>query len=46
LLAFATSATGFGARPLGAIVSGHYGDRIGRKALPIATAIDPKVSGA
>jgi MFS family permease len=39
LLAFATSATGFGARPLGAIVSGHYGDRIGRKALLIATLL-------
>jgi MFS transporter, MHS family, shikimate and dehydroshikimate transport protein len=37
LLAFGTSATGFLARPLGAIVAGHYGDRIGRKALLIAT---------
>jgi MHS family shikimate/dehydroshikimate transporter-like MFS transporter len=37
LLAFATSATGFFARPLGAIVSGHYGDRVGRKTLLIAT---------
>jgi metabolite-proton symporter len=33
LLAFATSAVGFVARPLGGIVFGHYGDRIGRKKL-------------
>jgi MFS family permease len=31
LLAFATYALGFVARPLGGIVFGHYGDRIGRK---------------
>jgi MFS transporter, MHS family, shikimate and dehydroshikimate transport protein len=37
LLAFGTSATGFLARPLGAVVAGHYGDRIGRKALLIAS---------
>lgn len=39
LLAFGTSATGFFARPLGAVVAGHYGDRIGRKALLIATLV-------
>jgi metabolite-proton symporter len=33
LLAFATYAVGFVARPLGGIVFGHYGDRIGRKKL-------------
>jgi len=33
LLAFATYAVGFIARPLGGIVFGHYGDRIGRKRL-------------
>src|SRR5512132_3606956 len=33
LLAFATYALGFVARPLGGIVFGHYGDRIGRKKL-------------
>jgi metabolite-proton symporter len=33
LLAFATYALGFVARPLGGIVFGHYGDRIGRKRL-------------
>jgi MFS family permease len=31
LLAFATFAVGFIARPLGAILFGHFGDRIGRK---------------
>ncbi|HZZ31825.1 MAG TPA: MFS transporter [Phenylobacterium sp.] len=33
LLAFATYAVGFAARPLGGIVFGHFGDRIGRKLL-------------
>ncbi len=33
LLAFATYAVGFVARPLGGVVFGHYGDRIGRKRL-------------
>jgi len=33
LLAFATYAVGFIARPLGGIVFGHFGDRIGRKRL-------------
>src|ERR671933_2088941 len=33
LLAFATYALGFFARPVGGIVFGHYGDRIGRKRL-------------
>ena len=33
LLAFATYAVGFFARPVGGIVFGHYGDRIGRKRL-------------
>ena len=31
LIAFATFAVGFVARPLGGIVFGHYGDKIGRK---------------
>lgn len=39
LLAFATSATGFVARPLGAIVCGHFGDRIGRKSMLLATLL-------
>src|SRR5436190_13218124 len=33
LLAFSTYAVGFAARPLGGIVFGHFGDRIGRKRL-------------
>jgi metabolite-proton symporter len=33
LLAFATFAVGFVARPLGGVVFGHFGDRIGRKAV-------------
>src|SRR6187455_1232224 len=33
LLAFATYAVGFVARPVGGIVFGHFGDRIGRKRL-------------
>ncbi len=31
LLAFGTYALGFFARPLGGVVFGHYGDRVGRK---------------
>jgi MFS family permease len=31
LLAFATSATGFIARPIGGIIFGHFGDKVGRK---------------
>ena len=33
LAAFATFALGFIARPLGGVVMGHYGDRIGRKSM-------------
>ena len=33
MLAFATYALGFAARPLGGLVFGHFGDRIGRKKL-------------
>ena len=39
LLSFSTYAVGFAARPVGAIIFGHYGDRIGRKATLIATLL-------
>ena len=39
LIAFATYAVGFAARPVGAIFFGHFGDRIGRKATLIATLL-------
>jgi len=37
LAAFATFAVGFIARPVGAAVIGHYGDRIGRKSMLVLT---------
>src|SRR5689334_8724018 len=37
LAAFGTYFVGFAARPIGAAIFGHYGDRIGRKATLIAT---------
>ena len=39
LAAFATYFIGFIARPIGAAIFGHYGDRIGRKATLIATLL-------
>jgi metabolite-proton symporter len=39
LAAFATYAVGFAARPVGAALFGHWGDRIGRKATLIATLL-------
>lgn len=39
LLAFATYAVGFVARPVGGIVFGHFGDRIGRKRLLMLSLI-------
>jgi MFS family permease len=39
LLAFGTYFIGFAARPIGAAIFGHYGDRIGRKATLIATLV-------
>lgn len=37
LAAFGTYAVGFLARPAGAIVFGHYGDRVGRKSMLLVT---------
>ena len=37
LLALATFGVGFAARPIGGIIFGHIGDRIGRKAALIST---------
>ncbi len=39
LATFATYAAGFGARPVGAIVSGHFGDRLGRKAVLVGALV-------
>ncbi|MFE1827134.1 MFS transporter [Streptomyces yangpuensis] len=39
LLAFLTYAIGFAARPLGGLVFGHYGDRIGRKRLLVLSLL-------
>jgi metabolite-proton symporter len=39
LAAFGTYSVGFVARPIGGIVIGHYGDRIGRKSMLILTLI-------
>ncbi|MFC0542656.1 MFS transporter [Kutzneria chonburiensis] len=39
LLAFATYAIGFGARPLGGLVFGHFGDRLGRKRLLVLSLL-------
>jgi metabolite-proton symporter len=39
LLAFSTYFVGFVARPFGAAIFGHYGDRLGRKAALIATLV-------
>ncbi|MEU8828388.1 MFS transporter [Streptomyces sp. NPDC048636] len=39
LLSFLTYAVGFAARPVGALVFGHYGDRLGRKRLLILSLL-------
>src|SRR5437660_500091 len=39
LQAFGVYAVGFVARPIGAAIFGHYGDRLGRKAALIATLL-------
>ncbi|MEU1328942.1 MFS transporter [Streptomyces sp. NPDC005865] len=39
LLSFLTYAVGFAARPLGGVVFGHYGDRMGRKKLLVVSLL-------
>src|SRR5919201_3990767 len=39
LIAFATNFGGFAARPVGAAIFGHYGDKIGRKATLVITLL-------
>jgi MFS family permease len=39
LLAFTTYAVGFVARPLGGVVFGHYGDKLGRKNVLVVTLL-------
>jgi MHS family shikimate/dehydroshikimate transporter-like MFS transporter len=39
LLSFSTFAVGFAARPLGGIIFGHFGDKIGRKAMLVTTLL-------
>jgi len=39
LLAFGTYAIGFVARPVGGIIIGHYGDKIGRKSMLVLTLV-------
>src|ERR1700753_3971047 len=46
LASFATYAVGFAARPVGAALFGHWGDRIGRKATLISTLLMMGVASA
>ncbi len=39
ILAFVTLATGWVGRPLGGLVAGHFGDRLGRKGMLVASLI-------
>jgi len=39
MLAYATFAVGFVARPLGGVIFGHFGDKIGRKSMLVLTLI-------
>src|SRR6185369_7067694 len=39
LLSFGTFAVGFFARPVGGIVIGHYGDKVGRKSMLVLTLV-------
>jgi MFS family permease len=44
LLSFATFGVGFFARPLGGIVFGHFGDRLGRKRMLVYSLVGMGVS--
>ena len=46
MLAFATNALGFAARPVGGLVFGHFGDRIGRKRLLMLSLVMMGASSA
>src|ERR671926_148646 len=46
LASFATYAVGFAARPVGAAIFGHWGDRIGRKATLITTLLTMGIASA
>ncbi len=46
LESFATYAVGFAARPVGAAIFGHWGDRVGRKATLIVTLVMMGVASA
>lgn len=39
IIAFATFAVGFLARPIGSVIFGHFGDRVGRKTMLILTLL-------
>ena len=39
LLAYATFAVGFVARPLGGVIFGHFGDKLGRKSILVLTLV-------
>jgi metabolite-proton symporter len=39
LLAFATYAVGFAARPVGGVIFGHFGDKVGRKQMLVITLL-------
>ena len=45
LSAFAIQFVGFAARPIGAFIFGHFGDRVGRKATLIVTLLTMSETG-